>query len=264
MNIYKEILRLEETNSPFVVATVIASEGSVPGKVGFKLLIKSDSATTGTIGGGALETEVIKESLKRLSENSSGMKEYILSDNPEIKTEGLSVVPMKCSGKVAIFYEVYKGLSTVYIFGGGHVGNALLYYLSPLKYHTVLIDNRKEFANSEKNPNAKEIILKDYPEYANEFKPDKSFYAVILTHEHKFDYQILKALYERDLEFKYIGVIASRSKAASMIDNLKKDLGEDIDLSRLHTPVGLKIGGNTAEEIALAIVAEIQSVKYAG
>ena len=262
MNIYQEILELEKSNKSFVIATVVNTSGSAPGKVGFKMLIKNDSSTIGTVGGGAIEVEVIKEAVKRISIGESGTKEYLLSDNESLENNNATVVPMKCSGQATIYYEVHGNLTTVYIFGGGHVGHALLYYLSPLNYHTVLIDNRKEFASAEKNSFAKEIINKEYLEFAGEFNPSPHSFAVILTHSHKYDYEILKSIYERKLDFKYIGVIASKSKASSMIHMLKEELSSNIDLSNLHTPVGLKIGGNSAEEIALAIAAEIQSVKY--
>ena len=262
MSIYKEILELEKNNRSFVIATVIKTSGSAPGKVGFKMVIKIDGSTIGTVGGGAIEVEVIKEAVKRLSTGESGTKEYLLSDNESLKNSKSTVVPMKCSGQADIYYEVHGSLTSVYIFGGGHVGHALLYYLAPLNFHSILIDNRKEFTSPEKNPFAKEYIYKEYSDFADQFNPPPKSFAVILTHGHKYDYEILKKIYTRKLDFKYIGVIASKSKASSIIHTLKDELSEDIDLSTLHTPVGLKIGGNTAEEIALAITAEIQAIKY--
>ncbi len=262
MNLYKEILELEKNNQPFVITTVVSTSGSVPGKVGFKMLIKNDGTTIGTVGGGAIEVEVIKEATKRLSTGESGTKEYLLSDNESLEKTDATVVPMKCSGQTAVYYEVHGSLTTIYIFGGGHVGHALLYYLAPLGFHTILIDNRKEFASSEKNPFAKEIIYKEYSDFINEFTPPAKSFAVMLTHGHKYDYEILKSIYKRQLDFKYVGVIASKSKASAMIHDLKEDMSNDIDLSNLHMPIGLKIGGNTAEEIALSIAAEIQSIKY--
>lgn len=262
MDIYKEILELEKNNQSFVLATVVNTSGSAPGKVGFKILIKKDGSTIGTVGGGAIEVEVIKEAVKRLSSGESGTKEYLLSDNESLENSNVTVIPMKCSGKASIYYEVHGNLTTVYIFGGGHVGHALLYYLAPLNFHTILVDNRKEFASIEKNPLANEHILNEYSNFVNEFSPPSKAFAVVLTHGHKYDYEILKKIYERKLNFQYVGVIASKSKASSIIHTLKEELSDNIDLSNLHTPIGLKIGGSTAEEIALAIAAEIQSIKY--
>ena len=262
MDIYKEILMLEKSNQSFVVATVVNTSGSAPGKVAFKMLIKNDGSTIGTVGGGAIEAEVIKEALKRLSTGESGTKEYLLSDNESLENSNATVVPMKCSGQATVYYEVHGSLTTVYIFGGGHVGHALLYYLAPLNFCTILVDNRKEFASPEKNPLAKEHIYEEYSDFINQLAPPSGSFAVILTHGHKYDYEILKKIYERRLGFKYVGVIGSKSKASAMIHDLKKELSSDMDLSNLHTPIGLKIGGNSAEEIALSIAAEIQSIKY--
>jgi xanthine dehydrogenase accessory factor len=262
MDIYEKILELEKNNQSFVIATVVNTSGSVPGKTGFKMVIKNDGTAFGTVGGGAIEVEVIKEAVKRLPAGESGIKEYLLSDNESLEKSEKTVIPMKCSGQAAIYYEVHGSLTTIYIFGGGHVGHALLYFLSPLNYHTILVDNRKEFASAEKNPLADEIIYIEYNDFLKEFSPPVNSFAVILTHGHKYDYEILKKIYERKLDFKYVGVIASKSKASSMIHTLKEELSNDTDLSNLHTPIGLKIGGNTAEEIALAIAAEIQSIIY--
>ena len=262
MDIYEEILELEKNNKSFVIATVVNTSGSAPGKVGFKMLIRNDGSTVGTVGGGAIEVEVIKEAVNRLSSGESGIKEYLLSDNESLENTNAKVVPMKCSGQATIYYEVHGSLINTYIFGGGHVGHALLYYLAPLNFYTILIDNRKEFASPEKNPLAKDCIHREYIEFVNDFTPPSKSFAVILTHGHKYDFEILKKIYERKLDFKYIGVIASKSKASSIIHTLKDELSDDIDLSNLHTPIGLKIGGNTAEEIALAIAAEIQTIKY--
>lgn len=264
MNMYEELSALEKANQPFVLATVVDLSGSVPGKVGFKMIIKDNGDTVGTVGGGAIEMEVKNEALKRLRNGESGTKEYLLSDDKLTACNGVSIVPMKCSGKTTIYYEVHRNKIDVFIFGGGHVGHALLYFLSPLDYHLILIDNRKGFASSEKNPFAHEYTFSEYIDFVKDFSPTDDSYAVILTHSHKFDYEILKTIYERKLNFRYIGVIASKTKAVSMRENLKKELGNNLEISNLHSPIGLKIGGNTAEEIALSIVAEIQKIRYNG
>lgn len=262
MDTEKRIFELKQSNRPFVVATVVETNGSVPGKIGFKMIVESEKVIYGTVGGGAIELEAIKESLSRIVNGESGIKEYLLSDKVENNKENITVVPMSCSGKVWIYYEVHGTKPTVYVFGGGHVGQALLYYLAPLNYHLILIDNRAEFANKEKNPNAHEIIHADYIEYAKSFLPKEDSFVICMTVGHKYDYLITKTIFERKLNLKYIGVIASRSKATGLISELKKELGNDLDLLKLHTPIGLDIGGESASEIALSIAAEIQAIRF--
>jgi len=262
MNIFNTASELKNQNQPFTLATVIDLKGSSPGKIGFKMIVKSDGTSIGTVGGGAIEEEVIEEAIGRIHSGENGTKEYLLSDKKESVKGDITVVPMSCSGRITVFYEVHGKLPTIYVFGGGHVGNALLYHLKPLKFFTILIDNRDEFANKEQNPNASQNVLSKYDEFSKDFNPPDDSYFIILTHGHMHDYVIAKNIFLKKRNFPYVGVIASKSKAASLVSKLKKELGEDIDLSNFHSPVGLKIGGSTAEEIALGIAAEIQSVYY--
>lgn len=261
MNVYKKALELDQQNKPYVIATVISSEGSVPGKPGFKILVEDEKTTTGTVGGGAIEKQVIEQSLALIKEGGSCVKEYLLSDKAVQESVPEEVVPMMCNGKVTIFYESYGRKENVYIFGGGHVGQALLYYLKPLNFYTVLIDNRAEFANKEINPLADECILKDYIEFAEKSNIAAGSYIIIVTHGHKFDNDILRIMYRRKLNLRYIGVISSKSKAERLINGVRDEF-PDADLSILHSPIGLNIGGDSAAEIALSIAAELQAVKY--
>lgn len=263
MSIYEKLTELENKNKPYVLAVVVKSEGSVPGKPGFKMIVEPDGSTAGTIGGGAIELQAIKEAGELFKGGKSCLKEYILSDEEQEKlAETEEQLPMMCSGKQWVYLEVHGGRPPVYVFGGGHVGQALVKFLSMLDYHTILVDIREEFADEAVIPEASEVIHADYIKYSGEFDPPEDAYAVVLTHGHKFDYDIIKNIFERKLKLKYLGVIASRKKAAKMIDRLKDTFGNDFDMSMLYTPVGLKIGGNTAGEIALSIAAQIQEKRY--
>ncbi len=261
MKIYNKINELILQNAAFVTATVVEHKGSAPGKTGFKIIVENDGTSSGTVGGGAIEKEVIDEAQNRLKTGISGLQEYVLSSNAK-ETETATIVPMSCAGRVTIFYEVHGQRPTVYVFGGGHVGQALLYHLKPLGYYSILIDNRNEFANSDKNPHAAEIVHADYEEFTEKFEAVPNSFLVILTHGHKYDSKILNILYKRKLNFPYIGIIASKTKAAGIFKNLRETIKGNVDTSCVYSPVGLKIGGNSASEIGLAIAAEIQSVRY--
>lgn len=262
MNIYEKILELKRNNVSFVVVTIVKSAGSTPGKPGFKLIVGEDGTSYGTVGGGAIENEAVCEAGRLLASTSANvLKEYILNKDENILTGDAKVVPMSCCGEVTLFYEVEKNASTIYIFGGGHVGQALTRMVADLKFNIVIIDNRKEIL--EKSRGLKiSSFFSEYQEYAETFNPNPDSYFVIVTYGHVFDYQILKTLYKRNLVKKYVGVIASRNKANEMIKNLKAEIANDIDLSLLHTPIGIKLGGDSAAEIALSIAAEIQSIRY--
>ncbi|OGB69164.1 MAG: hypothetical protein A2Y94_07735 [Caldithrix sp. RBG_13_44_9] len=264
MDIHAQISKLNHENKPFVLATIVKAEGSVPGKVGFKLLFEPDNKTTGTVGGGALEQQVIKECEARLKNSMSGSQEYILSDKPAASrtAENSLVIPMMCQGRVWIYFEVHQVLPAVYIFGGGHVGQALSYFLAKLKFQIILIDNRQEYANSEINPYAHQCIFDNYLEFSKKFEPHVNSFIVIITHGHQYDYEILKNIYQRQLPVKYVGVIASRSKAEQLKKQLLNDLGSQLNLTNLFTPIGIDLGGSTENEIALSISSEIQAILF--
>jgi xanthine dehydrogenase accessory factor len=264
MEIQRKIVELKESNKLFVVATIIKSSGSVPGKSGFKIIVESNGNHYGTVGGGAIERQVITDCKDVLKTGNTTIKDYLLSDktSPSKSKSNPKIVPMKCQGRVSLFFEIFGQKPNLYIFGGGHVGSALTDSISKLNYHTILIDNRKEYANSEKNPHADEIIESDYVKYAKKFKPNADDFIVIVTHGHNFDFKILKILYERKLDLNYIGLIASQSKAREIITGIKKAFGKKTNIDNIYSPIGLKIGGDTPEEIALSIAAEIQSVRY--
>lgn len=262
MDVYKVASELKTQNQAFVIAFVVKSIGSSPGKSGFKMLIKSDGTSIGTIGGGAIEAEVVREAKNCLTIGENKLREYFLSNKSSKANEDVKIIPMSCNGGMTIYYEVHGKQQTVYVFGGGHVGSSLLYFLKPLKFFSILVDNRSEYLSKDKNPDASEYILSDYDDFTKKFDPPEDAYFVVVTHGHNYDDIILKNIYSKKRNYNYIGVIASKSKAASLAKSLKKEFGNKLDLSNFHSPVGLKIGGSTAEEIALGIAAEIQSVHY--
>ena len=262
MNIIKKILELQESNKTFVVATVIESKGSAPGKSGFKIVVDSQGDTYGTVGGGAIEFEVIEHCRRSVNVCKNEMKKYLLTKNDVVTEENITVVPMMCNGNVTIFYEVYGMKPEVYIFGGGHVGQALLRMLPNLGYHITLIDNREKFCNPSIAPGADDYICSDYVTFTDQFNPSENSYLITLTHGHSFDYKILRKVYTRKLNVRYIGVIASNSKGKQLKDKLQEEVSSDLDISKLHTPIGLKIGGDSADEIALSIAAELQTIRY--
>lgn len=264
MILAEKILELTRQNRGFAVATIVKTGGSVPGKVGFKILVEADGGTTGTVGGGELEKEVIQECHRRMSERKSSLQEYILTEKEENvqSRKGTKIIPMMCNGRATVFYEIHHAATTVYVMGGGHVGQALTYFLHRLGYYIILIDNRKEFANSQMNPKTHQIICQDYLTYAREVEVIPDSFFVVLTHGHQYDYDIARIILERKLPLHYLGIIASKSKAHQIKSKLIKDLGEKVDLSVLYTPIGLDIGGDSDIEIALSIAAEIQAVSH--
>jgi len=129
-----------------------------------------------------------------------------------------------------------------------------------MNFKTTVIDVRQN--EIEKIPDCRVIIAKDYNSFIRDFSfPDNSFY-IIATHSHDLDFEVLKAIFDSDVKPKYIGAVASKRKAKVIKERLLEKSNSKLDFSALHMPVGIKIGGNTPEFIAISIISELISVFF--
>ncbi len=258
--IYDKIKHIYDNGGKAVLITVISKEGGGPAIAGTKLLI-TEEEKIGTVGGGTIEYLAIEKAKNILkSENYKNETiSYDLNANSEIITES-EKTGMICGGYISLFYEYITSGQKLYIFGAGHIGKAVYYYLKNLEYDITIIDQRKEMFDDFEGNFKKEVY--DYLQYLNEKLIEENSIVLIATHTHDLDYKILKKLYEKKLKLKYIGALASKTKALSFKENLKKDLGYEPDYSNLYMPVGIKTGGTKPYDIAISIVAQIQLIKY--
>jgi len=148
---------------------------------------------------------------------------------------------------------------TVYVFGAGHCGRSLLPLLSTVGFRTVVVDDRADFANADRFPDADSIVVPPSFEDLSSLPIDERSYLVIMTRGHLFD----RAVLTQGLRTKarYIGMIGSRKKIATTFEALREAGFSDQDLSRVHAPIGVSIGAETPEEIAVSIAAEIIQVR---
>ncbi len=264
-DIYEEILQLKKSGSAGVLITVVDKEGSSPADIGAKMLVLSPEKTKGTVGGGALEKEALKEAIKALKRRKSLLLKYSLGEDGQIVNA--KKLGMMCGGNATLFYEYIGAKDKLYIFGAGHIGKALLYHLKNQNHLITIIDNREstlaDIEDFSKIPVSK-ILASDYQKLFKEINPSdvEGSYVIVATHSHDLDYKVLKGIYQSEWKPKYIGVIGSLRKAETMVKNLLKELGKGIDLDILYIPVGLDIGGNNPDEIAVSIISEIQSLRY--
>ena len=140
----------------------------------------------------------------------------------------------------------------------------MAYALEPVLRHvdfkTVIIDDREEYSNSERYPQAeKTIVCRDFDHAFDEIEPDEDSYIIIVTRGHRGDLQVLREALKRP--FAYLGMIGSKRKNQLLYDVLREEGVTEKQLSAVHAPIGLKIGSETPEEIAISIVAEIIQVR---
>lgn len=146
----------------------------------------------------------------------------------------------------------------IIIFGSGHVSKALYDIATMQSIPVTVVDEREEVCSEERFPNAKRFTNMPYPELLKLTFSENRPYYVIMTHGHSYDNQCLR--YTLRHNSSYIGMIGSKGKVKATFDDLRKDGFTDEELSRVHSPIGLKIGAVTPEEIAISIMAEIISV----
>ena len=158
-------------------------------------------------------------------------------------------------GQTALYAEPVSRAGRVYIFGGGHVGKALVPVLARVGFHVTVFDNRPELAKPEVYPEAEQVILGDYLHVGAQAAIGPEDYVVIMTPGHQADREVL--LQAMRTEATYIGCIGSRKKIAATNAFLTENGIEEAALRRIHAPIGLPIEAQTPDEIAISVAAEL-------
>ncbi len=249
---YQQLVDFRTEGRLLVLVTVVDGSGHVPLPPPGKMLVDASGVLAGTVGGGTLEHRAIAEAQQLLICGGTLLKDYLLDDERPGNTA--EVTGMLCGGKVSLFFEVLAPAVRAYILGAGHIGQALAPLLAGLGLAPVLVDCREETSPD----------LLAGPDYTS--LPALPGLAegllVIATHGHVGDQRVLAHLLRQDIRPIYVGMIASRRKWCTMAAALDEEFGPEVDLSWVHAPAGLNLGGRTPADIALAIAAEIQAVRH--
>lgn len=149
---------------------------------------------------------------------------------------------------------------TAYVFGAGHCGQKLVAVLNTVGFYTVVVDDRAEFANADRFPAAGRIVVPESFSGVMQTLPvDEQSYVVIVTRGHAHDRNVLAQALRTPA--RYIGMIGSKNKVAKSFEILRQEGFSDDDLARVHAPIGLGIGAETPEEIAVSIAAQLIQVR---
>ena len=158
------------------------------------------------------------------------------------------------------YKELYGNSDTIYIIGGGHVGLAISKILTNIDFYIIVIDHREDVITMRNNIYAHKKIISSYDEVGNYIKEGGMSYVVIVSPQHTGDEAALKSVINKNL--KYLGMMGSKRKIKTIRDNLILSGIDPELLSKVHMPIGLEIGAQTPDEIAVSIAAEIIKVKY--
>ena len=249
-----------------VICTITESKGSSPRKAGSMMLVDEKGRTWGSVGGGALENLCIAKAVEVYRTKKGFVQEFDLSSKLE---DGNSMI---CGGDVTIEFSYLDSREAVnaffgedekpvrvWLFGGGHVGTELVPVLEHLGFDVFVLDDRPEFCSKERHPKAKQCILCDYSDiekYAD-IKPED--YVAIMTHGHKYDQTLLLQSVKKNPA--YLGCIGSRRKVAATHQFLRDNGVSQEQIDRIKSPIGIDLLGDTPEEIAISIAAQLIRVR---
>lgn len=336
----KKLALLLKAGETVAQATILSHKGSTPRAAGSKMAVTQNGTIVGTVGGGKVEAEVIKEAAEVIQSDRCRVRRFDLTGAPG--EGGLDII---CGGRLEILIEplaadratieVFQQLNdlmekgetpllltdlgdadkeitttrhavvnpdhtvygqfphppgwlerlleqcgnrrfasvltignrrflaepvslpdTVYIFGAGHVARELAELTHGVGFRTVVIDDRVDFANINRFPQADRVVVpQSFARALEDIATDRDSYLVIVTRAHSHDKEVLAQALKTDAG--YIGMIGSRRKRDTIYKALLQERFNQADLERVHCPIGLEIGADTPREIAVSIIAQL-------
>jgi xanthine dehydrogenase accessory factor len=242
-NLFEELEDQLHQEKGTALATIVRGETNV----GAKLLVYPNRTTHGSLGNAALEALVVEDAERAIW-------------TAEARTHTYSVEGETGAQAFDVFIEGFPPPPMLIIVGAGHIAIPLTVFAKTLNYRVVVVDARSAFATRERFPMADELIVAWPDEILEQMDLYPSTYVAVLTHDPKFDEPTLKVVLSR--EVGYVGAIGSRKTKEERDERLRKQGLTEEQLKRIHGPIGLNIGAESPEEMALAIMAEIVATRH--
>ena len=237
----RDIVSAYDGDGTVALATVV-KPGSMGGQTGAKLFIRADGTRQGTLGRPELD-ELAVETSRDLAPYGK-CDQVLTSDGTEL------------------FVEAYTAPATIVLLGGGHIAKAVAPLAQALGFRLYVVDDRQEFANKERFPEAEEVAVADYATGLRRFPVTKNTAIVIATRGHNFDDVALESAARSPAG--YVGLVGSQRKVILIYEQLLKR-GVPLERMReIHSPIGLDIRARTPMEIAVSIMAEIIQQRLGG
>jgi xanthine dehydrogenase accessory factor len=231
---------------PVAVATLISGVG--PDRLGRRLVVRPDSVT-GSLGSARIDAAVGDDVQGLLLQGTTGVVHY----GPDGERRG---------DDIAVFVASYAPKPRMIVFGAIDFAAAVARAGAFLGYRVTVCDARPTFATKKRFPEADEVIVAWPHRYLAATEVDERTVVCVLTHDPKFDVPLLEIALR--LPLAYLGAMGSRRTNEDRANRLKERGFTDADLDRLHSPIGLDLGGRTPEETAVSVAAEIVAARWGG
>ena len=223
------------------VATVFNTEGTNSVKKCDRILLHLDGTIVSSINNSQLQDVVSRELRSVLQQQSSTSQTYLLSE-----------------GKVEVFLEVIKPPVFLVIFGAGFDALPVVHFAKALGWYVTVIDPQARPMTVERFRECDRVILSSADEAGSQIEFDDQTVAVVMSHNYLYDLEFLQTL--NTISLKYLGILGPKKRTNRLLQDLKAEGYIFQTEQELYSPIGLDIGANNPEEIALSIIAEIQTV----
>jgi len=254
LEFYEEVARLLRSGRVLAVATLGACQGSTPRRTGAKMIVCADGCTRFSIGGGAFEALVIEDALEAIRTGRGFEKDYRFTEH------GDDATGMVCGGQARVLFEVVRPPQPLLVFGGGHVGREVAHLAARTGFDVTVVDDRPEHLEPERYPASVRLVAAER-DFAGGL-PDvpSGGYVAVVTRCHKTDLAAVRHAVGRGAA--YVGIIGSRRKIRTVLERAAEIGATAESLREVRAPIGLAIGAESPEEIAVSIVAEMIAVRH--
>lgn len=231
------------------LATIVDCPEGCGVEIGAKVLVEPGGVLHGSFGNPELDRAVAADAGALMAERQSHIAAYSLSSKASEAT-------------VEVFHEILEPQAQLLVIGAGHIAKPLAHFGKVVGFEVVVVDDRDKYANRERFPDADQVIAADFGPTLHDFPLTPATYVVIITRAHTYDEEALRIILDKPSA--YIGMIGSRRRVQTVFRALAAEGYDRQKLAEIHAPIGLDIGSETPEEIALSVIAEVVTVRRGG
>lgn len=253
--IYDEIQTALQRGDRVAVATVVKTIGAAPCGIGSKMLVHSDGVAIGSFGGAKTDSKVA-QAAQQIIRDGHSLLTHVHLDADQGEAVG------SCGATLEVFFDVLRPEPRLILAGAGYVAQALAKLAANLDFRILVVDDRRDLADPQAFGKRVQLTFGDIPQTIRELEPDEASWIVIVTRGHHLDKDALRAAL--DSNAAYIGMIGSPSKVKHIFKDLLKEGISREQINRIHAPIGLDLGAETPDEIALSIAAEMLMLRKNG
>ena len=238
----KEIDDAYKGGNAVALASLVRGGSGSAASIGAKMFIRQDGSTVGSLGSPDLDEGAKDEAFELMTH---GKNKYVVTGNG-----------------AEYFVEAYTTPPQLVLCGGGHVSKSIAPLAKTLGFRVFVTDDREEFANADRFPEADIIIAKKPEDALSELPINPNTFIIVATRGHRYDNVALAAAARTSA--KYVGLLGSKRKIILIYEDLMQMGISRERIRELRAPIGLDIGARTPEEIAVSIMSEVLMFRLGG